>query len=106
MHKKILKFGLIFNHRVETIGRMIESLLMEWRIDSVFTTTVDNASANDVGIEYMRRRMKDKSSNVLGGEFLHMQCAAHILNLVVNVGLKDLGDCVSNIKNTVRYVRS
>jgi hypothetical protein len=106
MHKKILKFGLISNHRVETIGRMIESLLMEWRIDSVFTTTVDNASANDVGIEYMRRRMKDKSSNVLGGEFLHMQCAAHILNLVVNVGLKDLGDCVSNIKNTVRYVRS
>jgi len=27
----------------------------------VFTITVDNASANDVGVEYMRKRMKNKS---------------------------------------------
>jgi hypothetical protein len=54
MYKKILKFGLISNHMGETIGRMIESSLIEWGIDSVVTITDDNASANDVGIEYMR----------------------------------------------------
>ncbi|XP_062158842.1 zinc finger BED domain-containing protein RICESLEEPER 2-like [Alnus glutinosa] len=85
---------------------MIESALTQWGIDSVFTITVDNASANDVGIEYMRKRMKNKSDTVLGGDFLHMRCAAHILNLVVHEGLKDLGDCVTNIRNAVRYVRS
>jgi hypothetical protein len=89
----------------KTIGRMIENSLMEWGIDSVVTITDDNASANDVGIEYMRRRMNNKSSTVLGGEFIHMRCATHILNIVVNEGLKDLGDCVSNIRNTVGHVR-
>jgi hypothetical protein len=80
--------------------------LTQWGIDSVFTITVDNASANDVRVEYMRKMMKNKSHTVLGGEFLHMRCAAHILNLVVHEGLTDLGDCVTNIKNVVRYVRS
>jgi hypothetical protein len=106
MHKKILKFGLISNHSDETIGRMLESTLIEWRIDNVFTITVDDASTNDVGIDYMKKRMKDKSSIVLGGKFLYMRCAAHILNLIVNDGLKDLSDCISNIRNAVRYVRS
>jgi hypothetical protein len=75
-------------------------------IDSVFTITIDNASANDVRVEYMRNRMENKSHTILGGEFLHMRCAAHILNLVVHEGLKDLGDCVTNIRSAVRYVRS
>jgi hypothetical protein len=105
MHKKILKFNQISNHRGETIGSMIESALTQWGIDSAFTITVDNASANEVGVEYMRKMMKNKSHNVLGGEFLHMRCAAHILNLVVHKGLKDLGDCVTNIRNAMRYVR-
>jgi len=42
---------------------------MEWGIDSVFTITVDNASANYVEIEYIRM-IKDKSSTFLGGQFL------------------------------------
>jgi hypothetical protein len=79
---------------------------MQWGIDSVFTIIVDNAAINDVGTEYIRRRMKEKSSIVLEGEFLHMQCVVHILNLVVNEGLKDLGDCVPNIRNAMRCVRS
>jgi hypothetical protein len=106
MHKKILKFNQILNHRGETIRSMIKSALTQWRIDSVFTITVDNASANDMGVEYMRKMMKNKSHNVLGGEFLHMRYAAHILNLVVHEGLKNLGDCVTNKRNAVRYVRS
>lgn len=104
--KKILKFNQIPNHRGETIGRMIENALTQWGIDSVFTITINNASANDVGVEYMRKMMKNKSHTILGGEFLHMRYAVHILNLVVHEGLKDLGDCVTNIRNAVRYVRS
>jgi hypothetical protein len=35
-----------------------------------------------------------------------MRRATHILNLIVHEGLKDLGDCVTNIRNAMRYVRS
>jgi delta 1-pyrroline-5-carboxylate dehydrogenase len=72
----------------------------------VFTIIADNATVNDVAIDYMRRKLKDKRDTILEGEFLHMQCAAHILNLVVNEGLKGLSDCVSNIRNAVKFVRS
>jgi hypothetical protein len=106
MHKKIIKFNLISSHKGENIGRMLENTLIEWEIESVFSITADNATVNDVAIYYMRRKFKDKRATILEGEFLHMRCVPHILNLVVNEGLKRLGDCVSNIMNAVKFVRS
>lgn len=84
----------------------MEISLLEWGVDSIFTITNDIACSNGVDIEYMKRRIKDKNSTVLESEFLHMRCVAHILNLVVTNGLKDLHDFICNNKNAVRYVRS
>jgi hypothetical protein len=49
----------------------------------VMTVTVDNASANDGGIVFLRRHVNKTPCNVLKRKFMHMRCAAHILNLVV-----------------------
>jgi hypothetical protein len=76
--------------------------MLDWGIDHIFIITVDNASSNDVGIGYMKMRIRDKNSTILGGKFLHMWCAAHILNLVVNDGLKELEDSICNVRNAVR----
>lgn len=48
---------MIPNHKGETIGKVIESCLHEWGFDKVFTITVDNASANEMAITYLRRKM-------------------------------------------------
>jgi hypothetical protein len=87
---------------------MLENTLVEWGIESVFIITADNAIVNDVVIDYMRRKLNDKRATILEDEFLHIRCAAHILNLVVNVGLKmkELEFCFSNIRNAVKFVRS
>ncbi|KAI4346227.1 hypothetical protein L6164_013296 [Bauhinia variegata] len=106
LNKKILCFSLVPNHRGETIGKYIDECLKDWGIKAVFTVTVDNASSNDVTISYLKKRIKSLNGLVLDGELLHVRCCAHILNLIVNDGLKDMQDSIFSIRNAVRFVRS
>jgi hypothetical protein len=69
---------------------VLESAFLEWGLGSIFTITIDNATLNDVGVEFMKNRIKDKEATVLEGEFLHMRCVVHILNLVIKEGLTEL----------------
>ena len=88
--KKILNFYLITNHKVDTIGRMVESCLLKWGIDQLFTITADNASSNDVTIDYAKKKIKERDRSILGGEFMHMHCCTHILNLICDNGYLDI----------------
>jgi hypothetical protein len=97
-YKKIIIFCLIFNYSGDSIRKMLESSLREWGISSVYTIIVDNTSANTVGIDYLKRGLKDKNYTILRAKFLHMRCVAYILNLVVCEGLEELDGCIDNIK--------
>ena len=44
--------------------------------------------------------------SLLGCEFLHMCCCAHILNLIVQDGLKDHNESIVKVCNVMRYVKS
>jgi hypothetical protein len=39
-------------------------------------------------------------------EFIHVRCSAHILNLIVHEGLKNVDDSIIKIQNMVNYVKS
>ncbi|KAA0060372.1 putative transposase [Cucumis melo var. makuwa] len=94
------------NHKGDTIGRAIEKCLEGWGIDRLFTVTIDNASSNDVVIAYLVKKFKGRNGLVLDGEFIHIRCCAHILNLIVSDALKDLHVSIIRIRNVVKYVRS
>ncbi|KAF7130352.1 hypothetical protein RHSIM_Rhsim10G0102100 [Rhododendron simsii] len=51
LQKRILNFCQVVNHKGETIGKKIESLLLDWKVDGIFMLTVDNASSNDTAIK-------------------------------------------------------
>ncbi|KAL5549186.1 hypothetical protein UlMin_004417 [Ulmus minor] len=103
--KRILNFVQISNHKGETIAKLIEDCLHKWGIERVFTITVDNATANDVAVSILKRRVNGWEGSVLNGEYMHVRCCAHILNLIVSDGLKELHHSISAIRAAVRYIR-
>ncbi|KAF7807266.1 zinc finger BED domain-containing protein RICESLEEPER 2-like [Senna tora] len=106
LQKRILNFCIIENHRGDTIGKAIEKCLLGWGIEKVFSITVDIASSNDTTVAYLKKRLKNWNGLVCDGDYLNVRCCGHILNLVVNNGLKDLHNSIFAIRNVVRYVRS
>ena len=46
------------------------------------------------------------NSFLLNGEFFHIRCSAHILNLIIQDGLKVSSDTLHKIRQIVHYVRS
>ncbi|WOL07689.1 zinc finger BED domain-containing protein RICESLEEPER 2-like [Canna indica] len=93
------------SHKGKEIGKMVEKCIIDWGIrDRISSITVDNASSNDVAVAYVKDKLKNVL--VLGGEFFHMRCATHILNLIVKDGLGEVRESISRIRAAVKYVRS
>ncbi|XP_050946530.1 zinc finger BED domain-containing protein RICESLEEPER 2-like [Cucumis melo] len=57
-------------------------------------------------IAYLVKKFKGRNGLVLDGEFIHIRCCAHYLNLIVSDALKDLHVSIIRIRNAVKYVRS
>ena len=62
------------------------------------------SSSNNVAVGYLKDNLGDKL--ILDGDFFHMRCAAHVLNLVVRDGLSRVKDSIHNIHCAIRYIRS
>ncbi|KAL0414360.1 UNVERIFIED_CONTAM: Zinc finger BED domain-containing protein RICESLEEPER 1 [Sesamum radiatum] len=105
LHKRILNFCPIIGHKSEEIGKGVEKCLLDWGIDRVFSITVDNASSNDGAIAYLKKKFDNWGQNILGGRYVHMRCMAHIVNLVVQDGLKgkDEHEAISRIRGAIRW---
>ncbi|EOA18445.1 hypothetical protein CARUB_v10006988mg [Capsella rubella] len=108
LKKLIIGFKSVTDHKGQTISNVLLECLAEWGIKKVFCVTVDNATSNSLALRNFEKSFAEIShdSLVLSGEFLHMRCNAHILNLIVNDGLTDVSDSVAAIRNAVTYVRS
>ena len=50
-------------------------------------------------VDFLVKKTRDKKSTILRHEFLYMRCCAHILNLVVHDGLKEMDDSIVTVGN-------
>ncbi|XP_013589621.1 PREDICTED: zinc finger BED domain-containing protein RICESLEEPER 2-like [Brassica oleracea var. oleracea] len=91
-------------HTGIAIAMKLVELLKEWGLEKkVFCLTVDNTSSNDSMQSIMKKQLhKDL---VCGGEFFHVKCSAHILNLIVQDGLAVIGGALQKIRESVKFVR-
>ncbi|XP_050217897.1 zinc finger BED domain-containing protein RICESLEEPER 2-like [Mercurialis annua] len=106
LHKRIIAFMPVTGHKGEYISKSLENCLVDWGLKNVFSITMDNASSNDTAVSAFRKKMLQWGTGVAKGKYLHMRCIAHILNLVVTDGLKDLNVSVKKVRDCVRYIRN
>jgi hypothetical protein len=97
LNKIILNFCPISGHSGKEIRMTVERCLLDWEIDQVFTVTVDNASSNDLAIDWLKKMITNWGTGTLNGKHLHMRCIAHIINLVVQDSLKEMNMSITRV---------
>ena len=90
-------------HDASNIAFYILNTCSEYMIfDKIFSITFDNASANTNAITILTPSLNP----ILDGQFFHLRCACHVLNLVVQDALKVISILVQNVRNIVLYIKS
>ncbi|KAM3382403.1 hypothetical protein P3S68_007977 [Capsicum galapagoense] len=105
MHKRIINFCLITSHRGEDMANEISKCLRDWGIDKIFTITVNNASSNNVTVKELAKTFTKWETNFMNGEQLHVKCMSHIINLIVQDGLKVTSMSIERVRKAVKYIR-
>ena len=99
LNKRVLNFCPIPSHKGDELGRVVERCLVDWGIENVFTISVDNVSSNDTMVSYLKKRLNNWNGIMLREKHLHMRCIAHIVNLIINDGIKELGSLVARVRS-------
>ena len=63
---------------------------------------VDSCSTNDAIINIILDKLQ-RSTLVMRGSMLHMRCATHVLNLIVQDGLNVIGSRIEKIRESVGF---
>ena len=92
---------------------LLEKILIfleEWGIEKkIFSMTLDNESNNDNCQDFIKKKLNEGGLLLSDSIFFHVRCGAHILNLIIQEGLKVIGDLVINsmikIRETMKYFK-
>ena len=64
--------------------------------------TLDNASSNNSMQNILKERLNFQNGLLCDGDFFHVRCCAHILNLIVQEGLKVAKEALYKIRESVK----
>ncbi|XP_055959936.1 zinc finger BED domain-containing protein RICESLEEPER 2-like [Mercurialis annua] len=106
LHKRIINLVPVCGHKGDYISKTLENCLLGWGLKNVFTVTMDNAGNNNTAIAAFKKKMISWGTDVSRCEYLHMRCIAHVINLVVSDGLKEMSSSVKKVRDCVRYIRN
>lgn len=107
LNSKILSFcDILPPHTGDALASKVHECLKEWGIErKVFSLTLDNATANGVLQDILKDRLNLDDDLLCKGEFFHVRCCAHILNLIVQDGLGVITGALAKIRETVKYLK-
>jgi len=94
-------------HRGVDIYLFVVGLIRDWGLEKkVFSLTCDNAGSMDVMVARLKADLLSFAPMPLVGRFFHVRCSAHILNLIVQSGLKVIDNNIMKIRHAVNYIGS
>ncbi|KAL4582630.1 hypothetical protein LXL04_007187 [Taraxacum kok-saghyz] len=107
LQKRLLNFSeMPPPHNAILLSEKVYSMLASWGIEGkLFSITLDNASANDTFVNILKLQLNVRKALIKDGQFFHIRCCAHILNLIVQDGLKEIDGCVYKVRESVKYVK-
>ena len=102
VEKRLIGFKLIDGgHSEERTAEQILQAIKDFGITGrIISITMDNASANDRAINILRGTLNPVSDQF----FFHSHCVAHILNLAIQDGMKELQSSLKDIRDAVLYL--
>nr|XP_051199367.1 zinc finger BED domain-containing protein RICESLEEPER 2-like isoform X1 [Lolium perenne] len=108
LQKRIIRFALMESpHDDLQMYNLILKTIQYWHIeDKLCIITLDNASVNGSMMDDLRNNLSKRNLLIGGGALFHIRCAAHVLNLIVQDGLRVMGGIIDSIRESVKYIRS
>ena len=102
LHKKVLGFHLICHpHDGPNIYECITSVFKEYDIvNKIFSITFDNASNNTSSIDLFVKTIRTGPQK----EMFHVRCVCHIINLIVQDGLKLISPSITAIRFSLKFI--
>ncbi|XP_040361763.1 zinc finger BED domain-containing protein RICESLEEPER 2-like [Rosa chinensis] len=93
-------------HNGVALADKVNTLIGEWGIEkNLFSITLDNATANDSFVEKLKTKLNFRGLLIMDGKFFHVRCCAHILNLIVQDGLKAIDPSVIKVRDCIKYIK-
>ena len=87
--------------------KKVFAFLNDWGIEKkIFSITLDNAFSNDVLQKTLKSQLVLQKGLACDGEHFHVHCCAHILNLIVQEGLKVADHALEKIRDSIKYVKA
>ena len=102
MQKKMILFSLLeFSQTSARIRSTILEKLKEYNIENkIIAITLDNAITNNVETDLLKPTLQLD----LNGALFHNKCACHIINLIVQLGVKSIRDDLEIIEWIVGFI--
>ncbi|CAN0925439.1 Zinc finger BED domain-containing protein RICESLEEPER 1 [Linum grandiflorum] len=79
--------------------------LVDWDVErKIWSITLDNASYNDDAVRHLKDTLSYQRRLPLGGDLFHVRCCAHIINIMVQYGLKEIEDTIESVRESIKYI--
>ncbi|KAL2338164.1 hypothetical protein Fmac_012610 [Flemingia macrophylla] len=108
LHRPILNVVSVpFPDSDDSLSQTLVICLSDWHLEGrLATLTLDKSFSSEIVIENLRGLLSVKNPAILNGQLLNRNCYGRVLSRLAAHALWTMRDTVSNVRESVKYVKS